>query len=164
MKRWTHSQEVRLKLDGSGQVWQSRFGFSHRQEHRSPLVEGQVILRVSLWRGFWDNKVLCVNTEADWSRAEPQDENVSLQRDYKCVSLSVSACNLTHSRVVMGQSFSQLTRSQKFTAHLQVLLDLSLGCAQDPWNINRCLSVTGIIISGKRERAIISADHGAFCD
>lgn len=44
----TYSKEVRLELDGSGQIWQGRFGFSHGQEDCSSLVVGQVIVRVSL--------------------------------------------------------------------------------------------------------------------
>lgn len=48
MIRRTYSQEVRLELDGLGQVWQGRFGFSHSQEHGGSLVVRQVILRVSL--------------------------------------------------------------------------------------------------------------------
>lgn len=59
------------------------------------------------------------------------------QRDIR-VSVSASLSNLTHGRVVVGQSFSQLTSSQEFTAHLQVVLDLSLSGPQDPWNIKRC--------------------------
>lgn len=61
--------------------------------------------------------------------------NVWLQQERKrhtCVSVSVSLSNLTHGRVVVGQSFSQLTSSQEFTAHLQVVLDLSLSGPQDP--------------------------------
>lgn len=61
---------------------------------------------------------------------------------HECVSVSVSVCNLTHSRVVVGQGFSKLTSSQKFAAHLQVMLDLSMSCPQDPCNIKRRLSVT----------------------
>lgn len=49
-----------------------------------------------------------------------------------CVSASASLCNLTHGRVVVRQSFSQLTGSQEFTAHLQVVLNLSLSGPQDP--------------------------------
>lgn len=44
----TYSQEIGLKLDGPGQVWQGGFGFSHCQEDRGSLVEGQVVLRISL--------------------------------------------------------------------------------------------------------------------
>lgn len=44
----TNSQEIRLELDGPGQVWQGGFGLSHCQEDRCSLVEGQVVLRVSL--------------------------------------------------------------------------------------------------------------------
>lgn len=44
----TYSQEIRLELDGPGQVWQGGFGFSHCQEDRGSLVEGQVVLCVSL--------------------------------------------------------------------------------------------------------------------
>lgn len=49
--RWTYSQEIRFELDGHGQIRQGRFGFSHRQEHRCALVEGEVVLRVSLCEG-----------------------------------------------------------------------------------------------------------------
>lgn len=49
--RWTYSQEIRFELDGHGQIRQGRFGFSHRQEHRCALVEGEVVLRVPLWEG-----------------------------------------------------------------------------------------------------------------
>lgn len=44
----TYSQEIGLELDGPGQVWQGGFGFSHCQEDCSSLVEGQVVLRISL--------------------------------------------------------------------------------------------------------------------
>lgn len=55
----------------------------------------------------------------------------------KCQRANV--CNLTHSRVVVWQGFSQLPSSQEFTAHLQVVLNLSLGGPQDPWNTTRKL-------------------------
>lgn len=44
----TYGQEIGLELDGPGQVWQGGFGFPHGQENRGSLVEGQVVLRVSL--------------------------------------------------------------------------------------------------------------------
>ncbi len=60
-----------------------------------------------------------------------------------CVSVWVrmSVCNLTHSRVVVGQGFSQLTGSQKLAAHLQVVLDLDMSRPQDPCNTRRRLSL-----------------------
>lgn len=44
----TYSQEIGLELDGPGQVRQGRFGLAHGQEDGGSLVEGQVVLRVSL--------------------------------------------------------------------------------------------------------------------
>lgn len=47
----TYSQEIGFELDGPAQVREGRFGLSHGQEDRGPLVEGQVVLRVSLCKG-----------------------------------------------------------------------------------------------------------------
>lgn len=59
-----------------------------------------------------------------------------------CVDMSV--CNLTHGRVVVGQGFGQLTRCQKFAAHLQVVLDLDMSRPQDTCNARLCSSLTDI--------------------
>lgn len=48
----TYWQEVRLQLDGPGQIGQSGLRSSHGQEHSSPLIVGQVVLRVSLWENI----------------------------------------------------------------------------------------------------------------
>lgn len=72
------------------------------------------------------------------------------------VSVSASVCNLTHSGVVVGQRFSQLTSSQKFAAHLQVVLSLGLRGPQDPCNVTLYLSVISNILL----RKIAAADHG----
>ena len=77
-----------------------------------------------------------------------------------CVCVCVcapSVCNLTHSRVVVGQGFSQLTSSQKFAAHLQVVLDLNMSRPQDPCNIRQSLSLARITSVTKKAAGHVGA-------
>lgn len=48
-------------------------------------------------------------------------------------------CDLTHSRVIVGQGFGQLTGCQEFTAHLQVVLNLNMSCPQNTCSIKTVL-------------------------
>ena len=74
-----------------------------------------------------------------------------------CVCVCVCVCNLTHSRVVVGQGFSQLTSSQKFAAHLQVVLDLNMSRPQDPCNIRQSLSPARNITAKKKAAEHVGA-------
>lgn len=61
------------------------------------------------------------------------DDLLEQRHKYQCVNV----CQLTHSRVVVWQGFRQLPSSQEFAAHLQMVLNLSLGGPQDPWNMTQ---------------------------
>lgn len=116
----TYSQEIGLELDGPGQVWQGGFGFSHCQEDGGSLVEGQVVLGISLCAA---QKVVILTL---LTLGVKMDDLSAQRRKCQCV------CRLTHSGVVVRQGLSQLPSSQEFAAHLQMVLDLSLGGPQDP--------------------------------